>query len=76
LLFGAGSTEGAMHPDRQEALLNEGKLYNAGEIVAFLKAIAQTREHLQGNVDAQLALENLTLLLPSPRGAAGATRVR
>lgn len=72
LLFAAGGKEGAANPDREAELLNEGKLYNASEIVSFLKAIAQTREHLQGNVDAQLALENLTLDLPSPRGAAGA----
>jgi len=77
LLFGAGGTEGAVNPDRESALLNEGKLYNASEIVTFLKAIAQTREHLQTTIDAQLALENLTLDLPSPRGAAtGATRAR
>ena len=45
LLFGAGGEEGAANPDREATLRTEGKLYNAGEIVAFLKAIAQTREH-------------------------------
>jgi DNA polymerase-3 subunit delta' len=74
LLFGSGGTKGASNPDREAALASEGKLYNAGEIVVFLKAIAQTREHLQGNIDAQLALENLTLELPSPKGAAPRAR--
>jgi DNA polymerase-3 subunit delta' len=67
LLYGAGGVAGAANPDREAELLNEGKLYNAGEIVTFLKAIAETREYLLGNVDAQLALENLTLELPSRR---------
>ena len=76
MLFSAGGSEGAANPDREAALRDEGRLYNAGEIVTFLKAIAHTREHLQGTVDAQLALENLTLDLPSPRGAAAGTRAR
>jgi hypothetical protein len=34
--------------------------------VRFLRALVQTREYLQQNVDPQLALENLTLDVPRP----------
>ena len=74
LLFGAGGSEGAANPDRAERLSEEGKLYRASEIVTFLRSLAQTREHLYANVDPQLALENLTLDLPSPTGREGAVR--
>jgi DNA polymerase-3 subunit delta' len=66
MLYRAGGSEGAANPDREAALVDEGKLYNAAEIVTFLRAISQTREYLQATVDPQLALENLTLDLPSP----------
>jgi DNA polymerase-3 subunit delta' len=65
LLFGAGGGEGAENSDREPQLREEGRLYSAGEIVTFLRALAQTREYLQENVDPQLALENLILDLPS-----------
>lgn len=45
----------------------DGRMYQTGEVVAFLRTLLQTREHLQANVDPQLALENLTLELPRPR---------
>ncbi len=64
LLFGSGATEGAENSDRESQLRDEGKLYPASEIVAFLQALGQTREYLHANVDPQLALENLILILP------------
>jgi DNA polymerase-3 subunit delta' len=64
LLFGSGGTEGAENSDREPQLREEGKLYAASEIVAFLQTLGQTREHLYANVDPQLALENLILDLP------------
>jgi DNA polymerase-3 subunit delta' len=66
LLYSAGAREGALNPDRAPTLIEEGTLYPASEIVTFLRSLAQTREHLYANVDPQLALENLTLDLPSP----------
>jgi DNA polymerase III subunit delta' len=74
LLFGAGGSEGATNPDRAATLSEEGKLYQAGEIVTFLRSLAQTREHLYANVDPQLALENLTLDLPSRAAGTRAAR--
>jgi DNA polymerase III subunit delta' len=74
LLYSAGGHEGATNPDRAATLVEEGKLYRTSEIVTFLRAIAQTREHLFANVDPQLALENLTLDLPSPSRLAGTPR--
>jgi DNA polymerase III subunit delta' len=65
LLYGSGGSDGAINRDREEVLRREGKMYSTGDIVLFLKAMAQTREYLQENVDPQLALENLTLDLPS-----------
>ena len=64
LLFGSGGSEGAENSDRESQLREEGKLYSASEIVAFLRTLGQTREHLYANVDPQLALENLILVLP------------
>ena len=64
LLFGSGGQEGAENSDRESQLREEGKLYAASEIVAFLRTLGQTREHLYANVDPQLALENLILDLP------------
>jgi hypothetical protein len=74
LLYSAGGHEGATNPDRAATLVEEGRLYSASEIVTFLRSLAQTREHLYANVDPQLALENLTLDLPSPVRLAGAAR--
>jgi DNA polymerase III subunit delta' len=71
LLFAAGGREGASNPEREPALLEEGRLYSAAEIVRFLQSLAQTREYLYANVDPQLALENLTLDLPSAERSAG-----
>jgi DNA polymerase-3 subunit delta' len=65
LLFAAGGSEGAENSDREPELREEGKLYSASAIVTFLKALTQTREYLQENVDPQLALENLVLDLPT-----------
>ena len=64
LLFGSGGSEGAENSDREPQLREEGRLYAASEIVAFLRALGQTREYLHANVDPQLALENLILDLP------------
>jgi DNA polymerase-3 subunit delta' len=64
LLFGSGAGEGAENSDRESQLREEGKLYAASDIVAFLRTLGQTREYLYANVDAQLALENLILDLP------------
>ncbi len=64
LLFSAGGSEGAENATREPQLLEEGRLYPAGEIVTFLRALTQTREYLRENIDPQLALENLILDLP------------
>jgi len=53
----------------EPVLSEEGKLYAATDVVAFLRALVKTREYLQENVDPQLALENLTLDLPTPNVA-------
>jgi DNA polymerase-3 subunit delta' len=74
LLYTAGGQAGATNPDRESTLIAEGKLYRASEIVSFLRSLAQTREYLYANVDPQLALENLTLDLPSPSGLARSVR--
>ena len=63
LLAGAGG-DAVVNRDREPVLRREGKMYRASDIVRFLQALIQTREHLQANVDLQLALENLTLDLP------------
>jgi DNA polymerase-3 subunit delta' len=71
LTASSGGRQGFINRDREAELLEEGKLYTPAEIVVFLRSLLQTREHLQLNVDAQLALENLMLDLPSPRQPAG-----
>ena len=70
LLAASGARAGFLNQDRAAVLLEEGKLYSIGEVVHFLRSLLQTREHLQENVDPQLALENLTLDLPQPPLAA------
>jgi DNA polymerase-3 subunit delta' len=72
LLATSGSLTGAINSDRAPTLLEEGRLYSPADIARFLRSLLATREHLYANVDAQLALENLTMDLPPPRGA-GAT---
>ena len=69
LTIACGGIQGIMNLDREIELQEEGKLYSPAEIVAFLRALRQTREHLQANVDPQLALENLMLDLPQPHSA-------
>jgi DNA polymerase-3 subunit delta' len=69
LQAGAGPSDGFRHNDRAAVLAEEGKLYSAGEVIHFLKALRKTREHLGVNVDPQLALENLMLDLPRPTPA-------
>jgi DNA polymerase-3 subunit delta' len=76
LLFGAGADAGAENSDREPQLREEGRLYPASDIVTFLRALTQTREYLQENVDPQLALENLILDLPITGRSAGASRLR
>jgi DNA polymerase-3 subunit delta' len=70
LAAGAGARDGFANQDRVTALRQEGRLYSTGEVVRLLRAIIETREHLQENVDPQLALENLTLDLPQLPAAA------
>ena len=76
LLFSSGGSEGAENSDRDPQLREEGKLYEASEIVAFLRTLGQTKEYLYANVDPQLALENLILDLPGKvqSGRQAATR--
>jgi DNA polymerase-3 subunit delta' len=69
LLAGSGTTEGIANRDRAHVLAEEGKLYAASDIVVLLRSLLNTREWLYANVDAQLALENLTLDLPPRRSA-------
>ncbi|MGE0056489.1 MAG: ATP-binding protein [Dehalococcoidia bacterium] len=69
LIVSSGGTGGLTNRDRQTELLREGTLYSPAEVTVFLKSLLQTREYLQVNVDAQLALENLMLDLPRPRAA-------
>lgn len=70
LLASSGTLEGAINIDRAAVLADEGKLYEKADIVRFLRKLMETREYLYSNVDAQLALENLTLDLPAPAGRA------
>jgi DNA polymerase-3 subunit delta' len=70
LAAGAGASEGFLNADRATTILQEGRLYSTGEVVRFLRSLLETREHLQENVEPQLALENLTLDLPQPIGLA------
>jgi DNA polymerase-3 subunit delta' len=69
LIVAAGGSEGLTNRDCRSELLEEGTLYSPAEVTVFLKSLLQTREHLQVNVDAQLALENLMLDLPRPRAS-------
>ncbi|MPZ47749.1 MAG: DNA polymerase III subunit delta' [Dehalococcoidia bacterium] len=76
LQAGAGATEGLVNRDRATLLAEEGRLYTADEIVNFLRKLLETREYLLANVDPQLALENLTLDLPTAGGSARPSTVR
>jgi len=62
----AGSGAGIINVDRSESLRKESGLYAPAEVVRFLRVLQKTREYLQANVDAQLALEVLALDLPNP----------
>lgn len=62
-----GSGESLANRDRETELLREGTLYSPAKVTVFLRALLKTREYLYGNVDAQLALENLMLDLPRPK---------
>ena len=64
LAAGAGAAGGFVNQERERELRAEGKIYDAGAIVTFLRSLMATREHLYANVDPQLALENLMLDLP------------
>lgn len=64
----AGSGQPTTNRERGAVLGEEGKLYAAADVVAFLRALIQTRAYLQENVDPQLALENLTLDMPRAVG--------
>lgn len=61
---------GIMNIDKSEVLDTESRLYGPAEVVRFLRVLQQTREYLQANVDAQLALEVLALDVPRPSAAA------
>jgi DNA polymerase-3 subunit delta' len=74
LIVASGGSSGLTNRDRQTELLEEGTLYSPAEVTVFLKSLLQTREYLQVNVDAQLALENLMLDLPRPRASRATAR--
>ncbi len=67
LAVAAGAAESVVNADRSSVLNEESKLYSAGAVVTFLRALDETRGYLKENVDPQLALENLTLDLPQPK---------
>jgi DNA polymerase-3 subunit delta' len=67
LAINSGSGAGIMTIDRSDVLNREAMLYRPADIVRFLGVLRKTREHLQVNVDPQLALEVLTLDIPQPR---------
>jgi DNA polymerase-3 subunit delta' len=71
LSLSGGGSAGIINVDRLDALREEGGLYEPAEIVRLLRSLQKTREHLQANVDAQLALEVLALDVPSPASSAG-----
>ncbi len=61
---------GIINVDRFETLETESRLYTPAEVVRFLRVLQKTREYLQANVDAQLALEVLALDLPNTKSGA------
>ncbi|HXH20394.1 MAG TPA: DNA polymerase III subunit [Dehalococcoidia bacterium] len=71
LSVAAGSGAGIINIDRSAALREEGGLYRPLAIVRFLRSLQKTREYLQANVDARLALEVLALDVPQPASTAG-----
>jgi DNA polymerase-3 subunit delta' len=72
LALGSGAGAGIINIDKAESLAEEAKKYAPADIVRFLRALQQTREYLQVNVDAQLALEVLAMDVPQPRVASAA----
>jgi DNA polymerase-3 subunit delta' len=70
----AGSGAGIINTDKTETLVEEGKKYSPADIVRFLRVLQRTREYLQANVDAQLALEVLALDVPQARAAGAGLR--
>ncbi|HLF79980.1 MAG TPA: DNA polymerase III subunit delta' [Dehalococcoidia bacterium] len=74
LLASSGTLKGAINGDRAAVLAEEGRLYAKADVVRFLRSLIQTREYLYANVDAQLALENLTMDLPPSSGQTGRGR--
>jgi DNA polymerase-3 subunit delta' len=69
LALGSGAGTGIINIDKAESLAEEAKKYTPADIVRFLRVLQQTREYLQANVDAQLALEVLAMDVPQPRAA-------
>jgi DNA polymerase-3 subunit delta' len=74
LAVSAGSGAGIINVDKSETLHDEGKKYSPAGVVRFLRVLQKTREYLQANVDAQLALEILALDVPQPQAAGAASR--
>ena len=68
LLVKAAGGEGVANLDLQPELEADAAAYATGDVVTFLRALGDAREHLASNVQPRMALD--ALLLQAPRRAA------
>jgi DNA polymerase-3 subunit delta' len=67
LLLSSGCQDAITNLDLGDILKAEAGRYDAVRVVAFLRSLAASKRHLEGNVNPRLALEVLMLDLPAPR---------
>ena len=67
LVVRAGAANVAVHAD--PATVEQAQGFTVQELVAALRALLRTQDLLDRNVNPRLALEELALSLPHPRGA-------
>jgi DNA polymerase III subunit delta' len=72
VLVQSGAEEAAVNVDLLEELREDSGRYEGGDVVAFVQALAECRQRLEGNVQARIALD--AMVVRAPRARAGVRR--
>jgi DNA polymerase-3 subunit delta' len=70
LLAQSDAGSAAANVDRHAEIAADAARYGRGQVVAFVEALRETRQHLRDNVQSRIALDALMLRVPGERRAA------
>jgi len=74
VLVQSGAEEGVVNVDVLDGLREDSGRYEAGDVVAFVQALATCRQRLERNVQARIALDAALVRAPRRRAEVGGRR--